>query len=133
MSWITELPRPTKSWPTTMRLNLYMRQTVGTARHVSGTCRMGPDSDNMTVVDQYCRVKGMQGLWVADASIVPQLLGGGGMHTTVIMIGERVVDWIGGGLTQRSIQHVIPAQAGMMGFGRLEMLPTCHVSFEDSP
>ena len=78
-------------------LNLYMRQTVGTARHVSGTCRMGPDSDSMTVVDQYCRVKGMQGLWVADASIVPQLLGGGGMHTTVIMIGERVVDWIAAG------------------------------------
>ena len=39
-------------------LNLYMRQTVGTARHVSGTCRMGPDSDSMTVVDQHCRVKG---------------------------------------------------------------------------
>ena len=75
-------------------LDLYMRQTVGTARHVSGTCRMGPDSDSMTVVDQYCRVKGMQNLWVADASVVPQLLRGGGLHPTVIMIGERVVDWI---------------------------------------
>ena len=75
-------------------LNLWMRQTVGTARHVSGTCRMGPDSDPMTVVDQYCRVKGMQGLWVTDASVVPQLLRGGGLHTTVIMIAERVVDWI---------------------------------------
>ena len=78
-------------------LNLYMRQTVGTARHVSGTCRMGPDSDSMTVVDQYCRVKGVQNLWVADASVVPQLLRGGGMHPTVIMIGERVVDWIAQG------------------------------------
>ena len=78
-------------------LNLYMRQTVGTARHVSGTCRMGPDSDTMTVVDQHCRVKGMQNLWVADASVVPQLLRGGGMHPTVIMIGERVVDWIAAG------------------------------------
>ena len=75
-------------------LDLYMRQTVGTARHVSGTCRMGPDSDPMTVVDQHCRVKGVQGLWVADASVVPQLLRGGGLHPTVIMIGERVVDWI---------------------------------------
>ena len=75
-------------------LDLYMRQTVGTARHVSGTCRMGPDSDPMTVVDQFCRVKGMQGLWVTDASVVPQLLRGGGLHPTVIMIGERVVDWI---------------------------------------
>ena len=78
-------------------LNLYMRQTVGTARHVSGTCRMGPDSDPMTVVDQYCRVKGVQNLWVADASVVPQILRGGGMHPTVIMIGERVVDWIAQG------------------------------------
>lgn len=78
-------------------LNLYMRQTVGTARHVSGTCRMGPDSDPMTVVDQYCRVKGIQNLWVTDASVVPQLLRGGGLHPTVIMIGERVVDWIAEG------------------------------------
>ena len=78
-------------------LDLWMRRTVGTARHVSGTCRMGPDSDPMTVVDQYCRVKGVQGLWVADASVVPQLLRGGGMHPTAIMIGERVVDWIAAG------------------------------------
>ena len=78
-------------------LNLYMRQTVGTARHVSGTCRMGPDSDPATVVDQHCRVKGVQGLWVADASVVPQLLRGGGMHPTALMIGERVVDWIATG------------------------------------
>ena len=78
-------------------LDLYMRRTVGTARHVSGTCRMGPDSDPMTVVDQYCRVKGVQNLWVTDASVVPQLLRGGGLHPTVVMIGERVVDWIAQG------------------------------------
>jgi predicted dehydrogenase (TIGR03970 family) len=75
-------------------LDLWMRQTVGTARHVSGTCRMGPDSDPMAVVDQYCRVKGIQGLWVADASVMPRIPRSGGAHATVIMIGERVVDWI---------------------------------------
>ena len=75
-------------------MNHWMRQTVGTARHVSGTCRMGPDSDSAAVVDQYCRVKGVQGLWVADASVVPQLLRGGGMHPTAVMIGERVVEFI---------------------------------------
>jgi choline dehydrogenase len=58
---------------------------------------MGPDSDPMAVVDQYCRVKGVQGLWVSDASVVPQLLRGGGMHPTALMIGERVVDWIAQG------------------------------------
>ena len=75
-------------------LDLWIRQTVGTARHVSGTCKMGPDSDPMAVVDQYCRVKGVQGLWVADASVIPQIPRSGGLHPTVIMIGERVVDWI---------------------------------------
>ena len=75
-------------------LDLWIRQTVGAARHVSGTCRMGPDSDPMAVVDQYCRVKGVQGLWVVDASVMPRVPRSGGAHATVVMIGERVVDWI---------------------------------------
>src|ERR1051326_2818006 len=78
-------------------LDLWMRQTVGTARHVSGTCKMGPDEDPMAVVDQYCRVKGIAGLWVADASVMPRIPRSGGAHATVIMIGERVVDWIAAG------------------------------------
>jgi choline dehydrogenase-like flavoprotein len=78
-------------------LDLWIRQTVGTARHVSGTCKMGPDTDPMAVVDQYCRVKGVQGLWVADASVMPRIPRSGGAHATVIMIGERVVDWIATG------------------------------------
>jgi choline dehydrogenase len=75
----------------------WIRQTVGTARHVSGTCKMGPDSDPMAVVDQHCRVKGVQGLWVVDASVMPRIPRSGGVHATVIMIGERVVDWIAAG------------------------------------
>jgi predicted dehydrogenase (TIGR03970 family) len=75
-------------------LDLWIRQTVGTARHVSGTCKMGPDADPMAVVDQYCRVKGIDKLWVADASVMPRIPRSGGAHATVIMIGERVVDWI---------------------------------------
>ena len=78
-------------------LDLWIRQTVGTARHVSGTCKMGPDTDPMAVVDQYCRVKGITGLWVADASVMPRIPRSGGAHATVIMIGERVVDWIAAG------------------------------------
>ena len=75
-------------------LDLWIRQTVGTARHVTGTCKMGPDSDPMAVVDQYCRVKGVQGLWVVDASVMPRVTRAGGSHATVVMIGERAVDWI---------------------------------------
>ena len=78
-------------------LDQWIRQTVGTARHVSGTCKMGPDSDPMAVVDQYCRVKGIQGLWVVDASVMPRIPRSGGAHATVVMIGERVVDWIASG------------------------------------
>ena len=75
-------------------LDLWIRQNVGSARHVSGTCRMGPDSDDTTVVDQYCKVKGMEGLFVVDASIVPRVPRSGGLHATVLMIGERAAGWI---------------------------------------
>ena len=77
-------------------LDRWIRQTVGTARHVSGTCKMGPDADPMAVVDQYCRVKDVHGLWVVDASVMPRIPRSGGSHATVVMIGERVVDWIAG-------------------------------------
>ena len=78
-------------------LDRWIRQNAGTARHVSGTCKMGPHSDPMAVVDQYCRVKGVQGLWVVDASVMPRVPRSGGAHATVVMIGERVVDWIASG------------------------------------
>jgi choline dehydrogenase len=79
------------------KLDRWIREIVGTARHVSGTCRMGPDSDPTAVVDQNCRVKGIDGLWVADASIMPRIPRSGGAHATVIMIAERVVEWIASG------------------------------------
>ena len=75
----------------------WIRQTVGTARHVSGTCRMGSGSDSMSVVDQYCRVRGVQGLWVADASVMPRIPRSGGIHPTVIMVAERAAGWIAAG------------------------------------
>ena len=74
-------------------LDLWIRQTVGTARHVSGTCKIGPDSDPMAVVDQQCRVKGFLGLWVADSSVMPQVIRANA-NATAIMIGERVADWV---------------------------------------
>ena len=75
-------------------LDHWIRETVGTARHVSGTCRMGPDSDPTAVVDQYCRVKGIDSLWVVDASVMPRVPRSGGSHATVLMIAERAVSWI---------------------------------------
>ncbi len=75
-------------------LDLWIRKTVGSARHVSGTCKMGPGSDPMAVVSQFCRVRGIEALWIADASVMPRIPRSGGAHATVIMMAERVADWI---------------------------------------
>lgn len=67
---------------------------MGTTRHVSGTCKIGPDTDPWAVVDQECRVKGIHGLWVADSSVMPHVVRAN-TNATAIMIGERVADWVG--------------------------------------
>ena len=61
--------------------------------HSSGTCKMGPESDSLAVVDQYCRVRGLEGLRVADASVMPDVIRAN-TNATTIMIGERVADFI---------------------------------------
>lgn len=75
------------------RLGEYVRGTVDTFCHALGTARMGPETDKRAVVDQYCRVRGVENLWVADASVMPTV-----PHVmpnlTTIMIGERVADWL---------------------------------------
>jgi choline dehydrogenase len=55
---------------------------------------MGPSSDPMAVVDQYGRVRGLEGLRVADASIMPDVVRAN-TNATSIMIGERISDWLG--------------------------------------
>ncbi len=74
-------------------LNDWLRRNSGTSHHISGTCKMGPDSDPMTVVDQYLKVKGIEGLRVADASIMPDCIRAN-TNATTIMIGEKVSDFI---------------------------------------
>ncbi|MDI6029372.1 GMC family oxidoreductase N-terminal domain-containing protein [Corticibacterium sp. UT-5YL-CI-8] len=69
----------------------YMRNIVTLSFHPSGTCRMGPDSDPMNVVDDECRVHGVEGLRVVDASIFPEPLGGN-INAPIIMAAERVAD-----------------------------------------
>ena len=74
-------------------LDFWLLSNVGTTHHISGTCKMGPDSDPMAVVDQYCWVRGLQGLRVVDASVMPDVIRAN-TNATTIMIGERVADWI---------------------------------------
>ncbi|MBM3226558.1 MAG: mycofactocin system GMC family oxidoreductase MftG [Candidatus Tectomicrobia bacterium] len=77
-------------------LDAWLRQHLSTAHHVPGTCKMGPASDPMAVVSQYGRVHGLEGLWVADASIMPDGIRAP-TNATTIMLGERVADFIKAG------------------------------------
>ncbi len=72
-------------------LNAWLRRTARTVYHVSGTCKMGPASDPMAVVDQHGRVHGIEGLRVVDASIMPDVIRAN-TNATCLMIGERVAD-----------------------------------------
>jgi choline dehydrogenase len=70
-----------------------IRNRADTQYHPVGTCKMGPDSDPMAVVDAQLRVKGIANLRVADASIMPTLIGGN-TNAPTIMIGEKCADLI---------------------------------------
>ena len=74
-------------------LDAWMLKNASTCYHVSGTCKMGPASDPMAVVDQYCRVHGLEGLRVVDASVMPDCVRAN-TNATTIMIAERVADWL---------------------------------------
>ena len=77
-------------------LDTWMLRHVQTMQHISGTCKMGPASDPMAVVDQSLRVRGVEGLRVADCSIMPDCVRAN-TNATAIMIGERVAEFVKGG------------------------------------
>ena len=70
-----------------------IRNRADTQYHPVGTCKMGPDSDPLAVVDAQLRVKGIAGLRVADASIMPTLVGGN-TNAPSIMVGEKCAELI---------------------------------------
>ncbi len=74
-------------------LAAYVRATVSTQFHPCGTARMGPPGDAMAVVDQHCRVRTIENLRVADASVMPAIPRAN-INLTAIMIGEHVSDWM---------------------------------------
>ena len=71
-------------------LDEWIMRQVSTSQHISCTCKMGPSSDSMAVVDQYGKVYGLEGLRVADAYIMPDCIRTNGIgslhgsyHTTI--------------------------------------------------
>jgi len=74
-------------------LETFIRDNVATTYHPVGTCKMGPATDAEAVVDAQLRVHGIAGLRVADASIMPNLIGGN-TSAPSMMIGERAAHFV---------------------------------------
>jgi choline dehydrogenase len=74
-------------------IRAYIRKAAGTVWHPVGTCKMGPASDPLAVVDHELKVHGIAGLRVADASIMPELVNAN-PNATVYMIAEKAADMI---------------------------------------
>ncbi|MDT7558262.1 MAG: choline oxidase [Pseudonocardiales bacterium] len=91
--WITKELAPGPDRVTDDEIIDYISKTHNTVYHPACTAKMGPDSDPMAVVDPQLRVRGVQGLRVADASIMP-FLPAINPNITCMMIGEKAADLI---------------------------------------
>ena len=74
-------------------IDSWVRDNVESAYHPCGTCRMGPADDPGAVVDNECRVLGVDGLRVVDASVFPTIPNGN-INAPTIMVAEKVSDMI---------------------------------------
>jgi choline dehydrogenase len=81
-------------------LKEHILATASTTQHPCGTCKMGNDS--MAVVDDKLRVRGVEGLRVADASIMPTIPGGH-INAPTIMIGEKAADLVRGRVLEPAV------------------------------
>jgi choline dehydrogenase len=86
---------PGEAVQTDAEIDAWIRKTGETIYHPVGTCRMGAAGDPMAVVDAECRVQGLAGLRVVDASVMPTLVGGN-TNAPTIMIAEKISDAIRG-------------------------------------
>jgi choline dehydrogenase len=74
-------------------LTTFVRRDTDTIYHGAGTCRMGPQNDAAAVVDASLRVRGVEGLRVADASIMPEVVNGT-TNAACVLIGEKAAELI---------------------------------------
>ncbi|MFN3017500.1 choline dehydrogenase [Vibrio coralliilyticus] len=71
----------------------WVKQSVESAYHPSCSCKMGAEDDPMSVLDEQCRVRGIEGLRVVDSSIFPTIPNGN-LNAPTIMVAERAADLI---------------------------------------
>jgi predicted dehydrogenase (TIGR03970 family) len=71
----------------------WLQSAVRTSHHSCGTCKMGPESDRESVVDQDCKVRGVDNLRVVDASIFPEVVRAN-TNVTTMAVAERAVELI---------------------------------------
>ena len=74
-------------------LDSFIRKTAITVHHPASTCRMGRDDDAQAVVNSRLSVRGVDGLRIVDASVMPDLTSGN-INAPVIMIAERAADFV---------------------------------------
>src|SRR5690606_18343144 len=102
-------------------IRAWLRDATATTFHPCGSCRMGGDADS--VVDPELRVRGVERLRVADASIFPRIMRGN-TNAAVVMIAEKAADMVLGKTAPAPIDvdeaasagdgpipHVIPAES----------------------
>jgi choline oxidase len=94
--WIASEEQPGPNVTADDELMEYARTTAYTAFHPAGTCRMGAGDDARTVVDSELRVRGVDRLRIADASIFPSMIGVN-INITSMMIGEKCADLVRAG------------------------------------
>jgi choline dehydrogenase len=85
--------RPGPEATTDEALLEFAKNTGGTIFHPSGTCKMGPPSDPMAVVDHDLNVRGLDGIRVVDCSVMPTLVSGN-TNAPAVMIAEKIADRI---------------------------------------
>lgn len=83
---------------TDAQIDTWIRANADTVYHPTSSCRMGPDTDPMAVLDNQCRVRGVQGLRVVDASSLPRVTSGN-TAAPVYMLAERIADVLRGRAT----------------------------------